>query len=177
MNSAGPASLSPDSCEPRWYAAYTRSNHEKRVAAHLGLKSVQYFLPLYDSVRQWKDRRMRLELPVFPSYVFVHVALRDRFQVLQIPGVSKLVGFNGTPVPLAEKEIEILRKGWGSGVTVEPYPYLAIGRIVRIRSGPFAGVSGILLRRPKSLRVIISIELLKRSMAMDIDWRDLEPAG
>src|SRR5437016_7105380 len=81
----------------QWYAAYTSANHEKRVSEQLGMREVEHFLPLYPSVRQWKDRRVKLDMPLFPGYVFVRMALRDRLQVLQVPGVARLVGFDGTP--------------------------------------------------------------------------------
>ena len=85
---------------PHWYALYTCANHEKRVAAELHARAVENFLPLYSSVRRWKDRRVRLDLPLFPGYVFVRMALRDRLQVQQVPGVAHLVGFDGTPAVL-----------------------------------------------------------------------------
>src|SRR5216684_6899964 len=113
-NIASPAEcpgLPPEFYEPHWYAAYTSANHEKRVALQLGQRSVEHFLPLYASVRRWKDRKMQLQLPFFPGYVFVRLALRDRLQVLQVPGVAKLVGFNGTPAALPPEEIETLRRG------------------------------------------------------------------
>src|SRR5882724_10943079 len=94
-----------------WYAAYTSANHEKRVAEQLGVRLVEHFLPVYESVRRWKDRRMKLELPLFPGYIFVRLALCDRLQVLQVPGVAKLVGFNGTPTALPQEEIDALKKG------------------------------------------------------------------
>jgi hypothetical protein len=96
-------------CELRWYAAYTSANHEKRVAEQLGVRGVSHFLPLYASLRQWKDRRVTLQLPLFPGYVFVRMALRDRLQVQQVPGVAKLVGFNGLPTAMPDDEIELLR--------------------------------------------------------------------
>src|SRR5260370_30009077 len=98
--------LAPEFYEPRWYAAYTSANHEKRVALQLGQRSVEHFLPLYDSVRRWKDRKMQLQLPFFPGYVFVRLALRDRLQVLQMPGVARLVGFTGLPCALSGSEIQ-----------------------------------------------------------------------
>src|SRR5258708_5707825 len=101
--------LPPEFYEPHWYAVYTSANHEKRVALQLGQRSVEPFLPLYDSQRRWKDRRMQLQLPLFPGYVFVHLAVRDRLRVLQIPGVAKLVGFNGAPAALPLAEIEAIR--------------------------------------------------------------------
>src|SRR5208282_1469285 len=111
-------------CEPRWYAAYTSANHEKRVAEQLVVRAVEHFLPVYASVRQWKDRHVTLQMPLFPGYVFVRMALRDRLRVQQVPGVARLVGFDGTPAALPDEEIEALRAGLGSGVHVEPHPYL-----------------------------------------------------
>src|SRR5215831_4249339 len=92
--------------ETSWYAAYTCANHEKRVVQQLDIRGVESYLPLYDSLRRWKDRRMRLRLPLFPGYVFVRIALKDRLRVLEIPSVSRLVGFNGHPTPLPCSEIE-----------------------------------------------------------------------
>src|SRR5712664_1366848 len=108
--------LSTDSLQLRWYAAYTCANHEKRVREQLEQRSVEAFLPVYETLRRWKDRRMRLQMPLFPGYVFVRMALVDRLQVLQIPGVAKLVGFSGTPTALPEGEIEALRTSLASGV-------------------------------------------------------------
>jgi transcription antitermination factor NusG len=160
--------------EPRWYAAYTSANHEKRVAGQLGVREVEHFLPLYASQRRWKDRRVTLELPLFPGYVFVRLALRDRLQVQQVPGVARLVGFNGTPAALPEEEIETLRKSLGNGVHAEPHPYLTVGRRVRIKAGPLAGMEGLLRRRKGSFRLVISIELIQRSVAVDFDAADVE---
>jgi len=94
-----------------WYAAYTCANHEKRVADHLAGRGVEYFLPLYETVHRWKDRRVRLQLPLFPGYVFVRLPLAQRLRVLQAPGVARLVGFGDMPAPLADADIEALRKG------------------------------------------------------------------
>jgi len=166
----------PAQCEPRWYAAYTCANHEKRVAEQFGVRAVDHFLPLYSSVRRWKDRRVMLELPLFPGYVFVRVALRDRLQVQTVPGVAWLVGFDGTPAALPDEEIETLRTRLGGTMRAEPHPYLAAGRRVRVRSGPLAGMEGVLLRRKGSFRLVISIELIQRSVAVDADAADVEPA-
>src|SRR6266403_3353343 len=97
-------SLPPEYLEPRWYAAYTSANHEKRVAQQLGLRDIEHILPLYESMRRWKDRKMKLQLPLFPGYIFVRLALRDRLQLLQVPGVARLVGFNGLPCALPEAD-------------------------------------------------------------------------
>jgi transcription antitermination factor NusG len=162
-------------CRPFWYAVYTSANHEKRVAEQLTRRSVEHFLPLYDTVRRWKDRRVQLRLPLFHGYVFVRLALRDRLQVLQVPGVAKLVGFNGTPTPLPQEEIETLRTGLLSGVCAEPHPYLTSGRRVRVKSGSLAGLEGMLVRKRSSTRFVISLNLVMRSVAVEIDPAVLEP--
>src|SRR5207245_3032015 len=130
----------------RWYAAYTSPRHEKRVAQQMEGRQIHCFLPLYKSVRRWKDRRKQLELPLFPGYVFVHMALRDRLQVLQVPGVARLVGFDGTPAALPADEIETLRASLLRDVEVQPHSYLAVGQRVSLRSGPLAGLTGIVVR-------------------------------
>jgi transcription antitermination factor NusG len=171
----GRINLPVEQIEPSWYAAYTSAHHEKRVALQLGQRSVQHFLPLYESVRRWKDRHVRLQTPLFPGYVFVHLALRDRLQVLQVPGVAKLVGFNGTPTALPPEEIEALRTGLQGGLRAEPHPFLNVGRRVQIIAGPFAGLEGILKLKKSSLRVVVSLELIARSVALDVDAADVRP--
>ncbi len=162
-------------CEPQWYAAYTCANHEKRVAEQLKQRAVEHFLPLYESVRRWKDRRVRLELPLFPGYVFVRLALRDRLQVLQIPSVVRLVGFNGLPTALPDNEMERLRNGLTRQLHAEPHPYLTVGRRVRVRRGPLQGAQGILIRKKGFFRVVLSLDLILRSVAVEVDAADLEP--
>src|SRR6266702_6845712 len=154
--------------EQHWYAAYTCAQHEKRVAAELGMREVERFLPLYSSVRRWKDRRVTLDLPLFPGYVFVRLALRDRLRVLQIPSVVRLVGFNGLPAALDDEEMEILRSGLTERLRIEPHPYLPAGRRVRIKSGPLAGLQGILLRKKASFRFVLSVDLIQRSVVADV---------
>src|ERR1700692_2968573 len=147
-------------CNPLWYAAYTSANHEKRVTEQLTRRSVEHFLPLYPTVRRWKDRRVHLQLPLFHGYVFVRLALRDRLQVLQIPGVANLVGFNGVPAPLPQEEIETLKKSLALGVSAEPHSFLSAGRRVRVTAGPLKGVEGIVIRRKNRLRLVISLDLI-----------------
>jgi len=158
----------------QWYAVYTCANHEKRVAHELRVRSVEHFLPLYRSVRRWSDRRLQIDVPLFPGYVFVRLALRDRLSVLQIPGVVRLVGFNGLPAALPDEEMEILRSGLCQSLRVRPHPFLTVGRRVRIKSGSFQGLEGILLRRKSNLRVVLSISLIQRSIAVEVDSTDLE---
>jgi len=99
----------------KWYAVYTCARHEKRVAQQMDLRSLRGFVPLYRATHRWKDRRKEVELALFPSYVFVHLALKDRLRVLEIPGVVNIVGSQGKPTPLAEEEIERFRRGAQGG--------------------------------------------------------------
>jgi transcription antitermination factor NusG len=163
--------------EEHWYAAYTCANHEKRVAEQLGERTVEHFLPLYTSVRRWKDRRMQLQLPLFPGYVFVHLALRDRLRVLEIPSVVRLVGFGGPPVALPDQEMEAMRVNLASRLRAEPHPYLTVGRRVRVVSGPLGGLEGIVVRKKKQLRLVISLHLIMRSVAVELDAADLQPVA
>ncbi len=162
-------------CQLHWYAAYTCANHEKRVAEQLSARGVSHFLPLYTSVRQWKDRRVTLQLPLFAGYVFVRMALRDRLQVQQIPGVARLVGFNGLPTALCDEEIEMVRMGLESGVCVQPHAFLTLGQRVRVINGPMAGLQGILKRRKGLARLVVSVEVIQRAIAVEIDQADVEP--
>ena len=157
-----------------WYAACTSPRHEKRVAQQMEGYRIQHFLPLYQSVRRWKDRRKEIELPLFPGYIFVHVALRDRLQVLRLPGVLQFVAFGGKPALLPAAEIESLRDGLTRGLRAEPHPYLKLGRRVRVHSGPMSGVEGILVRRKEKFRVVLSIDLIQRSVAVEVDESEIE---
>jgi transcription antitermination factor NusG len=161
---------------PHWYAIHTRSRHEKSVDDLLRRKRIESFLPLYETVRQWENGAHHVQLPLFPGYAFVHIALQDRLQVLKVPGVVRLVGFNGAPTPIADHEIEGLRKALVSGVKAAPHPYLTVGRRVRITAGPLAGYTGILVRRKGAVRVVISIDLIQRSVLVSVDSNWLEPA-
>jgi transcription termination/antitermination protein NusG len=163
--------------ELRWYAVYTRARHEKKIAAQLSQKSVEQFLPLYETVHRRKDRRVRLQLPLFPSYVFVRIALLDHLRVLKIPGVVRLVSFNGKPVPLSDLEISALRRGLSSGLRAEPLPYTAAGRRVRVKSGPLCGLTGKLVRRKENYRIVISVESINRSILCEVSVEDVEAVG
>jgi len=126
-------------------------------------------------VRRWKDRRVRLQLPLFPGYVFVRLALRDRLQVLEIPSVVRLVGFNGHPTPLPIEEIETIRACLATGQLIVPHRYVRRGQRVRVLSGPLEGLMGIVLRQKNRTRFVISLELLMRSVAVEIDSADFDP--
>lgn len=159
-----------------WYAAYTCSRHEKYVARQLEERRIECFLPLYRSWRRWKDRRKQVELALFPSYVFVRMALPERLRVLELPGVVHLVSSNGQAIPLPEQDIESLRHGLDQRIYAEPHPYLRVGRKVRVVHGPMAGTQGILTRKKDKFRVVISLDVLMRSIAVEVDAADVESA-
>jgi transcription antitermination factor NusG len=159
-----------------WYALYTCPRHEKCVAQQIEQRSISCFLPLYRTVRRWKDRRKELELALFPGYVFVHLALKDRLRVLQLPSAVRLVSFNGQPAVLPESEIDQLRERLARG-TVEPHPYLRVGRRVRVCGGPMQGLEGIIVRRKDRCRVVFSLDLIMRSVAVEVDESDVEPVA
>jgi transcription antitermination factor NusG len=175
-NQEGYPGMAPSFFEPLWYAVYANANHEKRVAQQLGQRSIEHLLPLYESMRRWKDRRVRLQLPLFPGYVFVHFALRDRLEVLQIPGVVHLVSFAGQPASLREEDLHALQNCLSHGNHVAPHPYIQAGRRARVKSGPLQGLEGIILRRKNRTRIIVSFDLIMRSVAVEIDETDLAPA-
>jgi len=173
---SSPSCVEP-AAEVQWYAAYTSANHEKRVAQQLEWRAIENYLPVYESVRRWKDRRVRLQLPLFPGYVFVRLALRDRLRVLQVPGVARLVGFEGRPTPVLAEDVEAIRACLAGNPGLEPHPYVQRGQRVRVLSGPLAGFSGIVLRQRSRNRFVLSFDLLERSVAVEIDDCDLRVAA
>lgn len=160
-----------------WFAAYTHSHHEKRVAWHLAERQIESFLPLYAARHRWKNRcEMNLELPLFPNYVFVHIDPRERVRVLEVPGIQSLVGFGRTLAPLPQFEIEALRSGLGQR-KIEPHPYLVIGERVRIKAGPMTGMEGVLVRKKNNFRVVLALDVIMQSVAVEVDADDLEPVA
>jgi transcription antitermination factor NusG len=160
--------------QPQWFAAYTRANHERTVAHQLADRGVESFLPQYESARKWKDRTVRLQLPLFPGYVFVHLPARERLRVQQIPGVVHLVASAGTPIAVPEQELHQIREVLARGLRAEPHPFLRAGRRVRVKSGPLAGLDGLLVRKKNRLRFVVSVELILKSVAVEVDEVDLE---
>ena len=159
---------------PRWYAVYTASRHEKRVAAQLKDSSIETYLPLYQAIHHWKNRtRVAVDLPLFPCYVFVRMPLSRKAAVLSTGGVFALVGSSREPWPLPDFEIETLRAGLDRR-HAEPHPYLVVGNRARIRTGPLAGLEGILLRKTNGFRVILTINQIGRSISVEVDALDLE---
>jgi transcription antitermination factor NusG len=166
--------LADQQASAHWYAVYANTRHEKVVATQLGERGVETFLPLYRSWHRWKDRRKLVELALFPGYVFVKIALQEKLRVLQVSGVVHIVSFNGQLAELPEPEINALRNGLENDVYAESHPYLRIGRKVRVVRGPMAGTEGILVRKKDKCRVVLSIDVLMRSVAVEVDASDLQ---
>jgi transcription termination/antitermination protein NusG len=160
--------------KPVWYAAYTKGRHEKHVSRQLEERQINNFLPVYHSVRRWKDRRKELALPLFPGYVFVQISAQDRVKILQVPGVVRFVSFNGRPAVLEISDIESLKNGMAAGVKAEPHPYLKIGQKVFVKHGPLAGATGILIRKKDTLRLVISLDLIMRSIVAEVQAADID---
>jgi transcription antitermination factor NusG len=160
-----------------WYALYTNTRHEKVVARQLEDRCVETFLPLYRTWHRWKDRRKQVELALFPSYVFVRIEEHNKMHVLKASGAVNLVSFNGKLAALPDEEIEALRNALENHVLAEPCPYLRVGRKVRVVRGPMAGAEGILSRKKDKYRVVISVDVLMRSVAVEVDGADLEIVG
>jgi transcription antitermination factor NusG len=159
-----------------WFAAYTSSRHEKRVASQLVERQVESFCPLYAERHRWKNRcESHLRLPLFPNYVFVRIEPRQRVRVLEVPGVLSLVSFGRNLAALPTREIEALRSSVDQS-KIEPHPYLVIGERVRITAGAMTGIEGVLVRKKNHLRVVIALDVLMRSVAVEVDECDLEPA-
>ena len=163
----------PEVCT--WYALHVCSRHEKVVAAYLTLNIIEVFLPTYKALRLWKNGcRKELDLPLFPGYLFIRIAPHERLKVLRSPGVVGIVGAGGHPSSLSDSEIASLKSGLLK-CAAEPYPYFTTGDRIRVRNGAFAGLEGILLRRKKDFRVVLSVNVIARSIAVELDLCDLEP--
>ncbi|HLY62263.1 MAG TPA: UpxY family transcription antiterminator [Terriglobia bacterium] len=159
----------------RWYAVYTSPRHEKRVREHLGFRNVVCFLPTYEAVHRWKNGcKVKVELPMFANYLFVNIDIRERVKVLEVPGVLAIVGSGNKSLPLPDLEIETLRTSMHLH-KCEPHNYLVEGQKVTVKSGPFANLMGVLVRKAGGVRVVVSLDVIKRSVAVEVDEADVEP--
>jgi transcription antitermination factor NusG len=158
----------------RWYAVYTYPRHEKTVAEQLELKSVEAFLPTFVTENRWKDRRVRIQNPVFPGYVFTRINLSERNKVLAVTGVVRMLSFNGKPAPIDDSEIEAVKFCLERGATLEPHPFFEVGERVRVRSGMLEGLEGLVSRCKNERRLIIPISLINQSVAVEVDASLLE---
>jgi len=159
-----------------WYAVYTRARHEKRVEQRLVEKNFETFLPLVEHTRVRKGRRFISQLPLFPNYLFVRSSPERLMRAYWTPGVIRILGSEPEkPTPVPDAQIEKIKLALENKLRLDPYPYLKEGQRVRVKYGPLAGLEGILLKRKKNLRLVISIDLIARSAICDISADDVEP--
>jgi transcriptional antiterminator NusG len=165
-----------------WFALQVRSRHENVVSAHLSVRGYEWLLPMYKCRRRWSDRIKEFDLPLFPGYIFCNFNPQDRLPILTTPGVSSVVGIAKMPVAIDDSEIEALQSLVRSGVNTQPCPFLQVGQRIRIEHGALVGIEGILLGFKGRHRIVLSVTLLQRSVAAEIDsaWvipvRPLPPA-
>jgi transcription antitermination factor NusG len=160
-----------------WWALYTRHQHEKVVAEMLTNKGFDVFLPLYDSIRKWKDRRKVISLALFPCYVFVRGQAERRLQVVTTPGIHMILTRGEQIAVVPDAEIDAIRRVVEGSFRVEPHPFLKCGERVRVVRGSLEGVEGILLRKKNLYRLILSVDMLAQSVAVEVDASDVEPVG
>jgi len=160
----------------KWFALYTTSRHEKSVAQHLSLRQIEFYLPLYRAQRKWRDgSRVTLDLPLFPGYLFIHIRRSDRGHVLGVPGALEVVGgTGGEPAALPDATIDALRSGLERR-EAQPHPLVTAGERVRIRSGALAGFEGIVVRSKNRFRVVLTLEHIMQSCAVEVGLEDLQP--
>lgn len=160
-----------------WYALYTRHQHEKMAADLLAKKDFHVFLPLYEATRRWKDRLKKLSLPLFPSYVFVKGGLDRQLQIMMTPGVHSIIAHGGRAAAIPEEQIEAIKRMVEGPLRTEPHPFLNCGDRVRVKCGPLEGIEGILVRKKNLTRLVLSIEMLMKSVAVEIDGWMVERVG
>jgi transcription antitermination factor NusG len=177
-----PESAGGDACQG-WYAVYTKHQHEKSATTFLTRKGFEVLLPLYRAAHRWKDRMQVVAQPVFPCYLFIRTRLERKLEIVQTPGVFWLVGSGGHASLVPDSEIASIRKIAESSTYFEPHPYLTSGDRVRVLAGPLAGIEGILTRVKNRYRVVLSVELLQKAVAVEVDISAVErldspfPAG
>lgn len=157
-----------------WYAVHTRHQHEKIASRILEYKDFEVFLPLYKSRRRWKDRIKEISVPLFPGYLFVREGRERWLQILTATGVSSIVSCGDWPAIIPHAEVEGVRRLVESSLKIEPHPFLKAGDWVRVKYGPIAGVEGILLRKKNIARLILSVEMLGKSVAVEVDATNVE---
>jgi transcription antitermination factor NusG len=160
--------------QPDWFAAYTMSRHEKRIASHCERIGIEQFLPLYTSQRSWKNRTtVDLQMPLFPNYIFVRLLPQDHGPLMRLPGLLSTVGNAAGPVVIPDGDMELLRRIIACKA-IEPHPFLAKGDKVRVATGPLAGLIGVVLKKGNGLRFIVTLDLIGKSVSLDIDGSALE---
>jgi transcription antitermination factor NusG len=177
MRPVWPGIVTSTAEEAAWYALYTRSRFEKKLMSELTDRSIEVFLPMREVLSRWKDRKKRVWLPLFPSYVFVHHVdtPSNRHRILNLPGAVRFVGFNSQTVPVPLEQIEGIRRFLESNLALDPYPYMKIGRRVEVIAGPLKGVQGKLVQKKGKFRFVIQVDLIRQALSVEIDASDVRP--
>ena len=162
---------------PSWWALYTRHQHEKTVAEMLSFKGIEVLLPLYEVKRRWKDRSKLQSVPLFPGYLFVRATYDRKLPVLTTPGVHMILHRGQEIATIPDHEIEAIQRAVSTPAKVEPHPYLTCGTQVRVKCGPLEGVQGILVRKKNVSRLVLSVEMLAKSVSVEVCAADVEPCG
>jgi transcriptional antiterminator NusG len=158
-----------------WFALRLRSNHERVAVTHLRDRGYEEFAPSYKTEKRWSDRTKQIDRFLFPGYVFCRFDPNDRLPILTVPGVVDVVGFGKMPEQIPDAEIERVRRMVESGLLVVPYPYVQVGQPVLIEHGPLSGVEGILVEAKGKARLVVSVNLLRRSVSAEVDRRSIRP--
>jgi len=152
-----------------WFAVQVKATHEKRVVSMLDYRGIESYLPLYESRRHWRDRIKQVEVPLFPGYIFSRFGLAERGVLLKTPSVTRVVGIGSTPIPVDEREIAAIQAVVNSGLRLAPHPFLRVGHRVRIEGGALYGLEGLITDFRRRNHLIVSVTLLQRSVAVEID--------
>jgi transcription antitermination factor NusG len=179
MNVLVPSMIRAPENEPAWYALYTRSRFEKKLMAEISDRSVEVFLPMREVLSRWKDRKKKVWLPLFPGYLFVHQVdtPANRYRILNIPGAVRFIGFNNQTTPIPVEQIEGVRRFLEAKLSVDPYPFLTIGRRVEVIAGPLEGIQGTLVQKKGRYRLVIQVDLIRQAVSVEIDASDVRPLG
>ena len=152
-----------------WFAVQTRTRYENLAAKQLSGRGYEVFLPFYQCKRRWSDRMQEFDVPLFPGYLFCRFNLLDRLPILTTPGVIQIVGIGKTPIPVDEEEVVALQTAVRTGMPRHPWPFLNVGQKVRVEAGPLFGLEGVLLSFKGRYRLVLSVSLLQRSVAVEVD--------
>jgi transcription antitermination factor NusG len=154
-----------------WFAIMAKSNREKSASLLLENAGYECYVPASKFTRQWSDRTKEVEVPLFPGYFFCRMNPSNRLPVLITPGVIQIVGIGKTPIPVEEEEIAAIQRAGKTGLSVMPWPYLEVGQVARIEEGPLRGLTGIVVKIKSGVKLVLSVSLLQRSVAVEIDRR------
>ena len=160
--------------DPQWFVLFVRSNQEKTTARRLAEREIEHFLPCCRSVRQWKDRRVTLDMPLFPGYVFVRLLFTERNRVLTVPNVVSLVGSQKYPSVVSTEEIDWIKRGIEHGNAM-PHPHFTVGQRVKIIAGALSGMQGVLVRKQNSGRVVVCLDSISRAFVVEVDLDSVTP--